>query len=82
MIGGVLKRYIGSDTTFHIPSGPLSETDKAIEVAIGFSGELCQRDSIYLPKSQIKLSYDKRSVTVPSWLLKRKLRPGWTILPL
>lgn len=67
---------------FYLPSGPLNESNKAIQVGVGYYGDLTIRSRIWLPKSQIEIDCSKKSIKVPKWLLREKVPNGQTILTL
>ena len=74
--------YTSNCKIFHIPSGPLNETDKAIQVGIGYCEDLMVRSKIWLPKSQIEYISDGKTIKVPNWIINQKIPSGQTILEL
>lgn len=66
--------------SFYLPSGPLLETDKAIEVAIGYRNTSKIRAKIWIPKSQINIRNRGRLIEIPEWLVAEKVPSDQTIL--
>lgn len=66
--------------TFYLPSGPLRETDGAIQVAIGYRNTLKIRAKIWIPKSQINIRNSGRLIEIPKWLVAVKVPSDQTIL--